>query len=226
MINVYWTCTEKNWLMAEEPVNIYQEYVAAKDKSDGAEHCPAIRDHLKTTYGIKSMYDYEVRSTELGEFYSPDGNDEFFREKILVRSAKDGLISFKQNFLFFTDAPSLIMTGQIFPYLEHNSVTDTCRPIPGQFDIGKWFRPLEFSAYISGNSFRIKRGEIYQYVRFDTDDKIRMQKFIPTDKIHFFLQSCVGSVDPKNRWKKPLDFFYKNFTVKEQILAEIRQNLC
>jgi hypothetical protein len=225
-ITVYWACLEPNWMMAEEPVSIFQKFVAGKDREDNVERCPAVRDYFRNLYGLTSMYDFEVRFTELNELYATEGNDDLFHAKILLRSSTDKLVSFTQNYVFFTDADSLLMTGQLFPFLEDNSVTQTCRPIPGQFDIGKWFRPLEFSVYMNDDCFKIDRGEIYQYVQFHTDEKIEFQKFIPTQKIHSYAQACTGTVSATRQWRKPLSFFYKNFSIKEHVLAEIRANLC
>jgi hypothetical protein len=100
--------------------------------------------------------------------------------------------------------------------------------IPGKFNIGQWFRPLNASYFIKNKDvdFVLKKDDPLYYLSFDTEDKIDFKEFYYTDALAEIVNSTVGL----KRYRKniPLMSLYKIF--KEQkldkiVLKEIKKGL-
>jgi hypothetical protein len=150
----------------------------------------------------------------------------FFNERVAIRNLDAKMFSFKTNtFLFFTDAQSLPITYPIHPYLEDNNVSARIMPITGTFDIGKWFRPLDFAFMLKNdfNSFKIEKDEIFAYIKFHTEEKINFKQFVISPELTNFTKDC--TVLTKFPRLKRLQNYYKIFKTKKVILNEIKKNL-
>ena len=229
-INVYWTCIEKEWMLASTPDTVSatfykKDFIDPDERGSMINYCPAFNDNLKNLYVMRSLYDYEFR-LENGTLRSDNYDQEFYDDHVLIRSYKKRFFSFKNSYLFFTDSPSLITTFYEFPYLEDNNITRRCIPVAGKFDIGKWFRGTEFAFYLKEgyDSFKIERNEIYSYMRFHTDEKINLLEFNYSDKLKQFNQERFDAISKVSKLKK-LENYYNMFRHKKLILKEIRENL-
>ena len=229
-INVYWTCAEKEWMAATPPDTVISTFykknlVDENNRSSQINYCPAFNDNLKNLYAIRSLYDYEFFMND-GNLTSTNYNQEFYDDHVLIRSYEKKFFSFKNSYIFFTDAPSLKTTFYEFPYLEDNNITQRCSPVAGQFDIGKWFRGTEFAFYLKHGyeSFRIERGEIYSYVRFHTDEKINLIEFQYSEKLKQYNQERFEAISKMPRLKK-LENYYKMLRHKRLIIKEIKENI-
>ena len=226
---VYWACNEDEWLRAEEPNSVYKTFIKnIKDKNTQAELCPAVKDYTKNTFSIKSLYDYSFEiSSDTGQVVSKMYDQEFFNKHVKVRSDIDKLFSFSQSYIFFTEKKSLEMSIGMFPYLEDNSITKTCITVPGTFDIGRWFRASEFAFYLKDNinKFNIGQDEVYQYIKFNTDDKIIFKQFMVNEKIKKFLSDVIVSKNHRKIKNRPLQEYYSMLKHKKYIIEEIKNNL-
>lgn len=229
-INVYWACIEDEWQLAEEPESVAKSFYGMKlfepnNLEMQINQCPAFKDSIKNVFGLKSLYRYEFYIDENNLVKSDMVDQEFFDKHVHIRSLEKKCFSFRQQFLFFTDADSLEMTGNEFPFLENNNITQRCLIFPGKFDIAKRFRAIEFAFCLKEpfDSFRIDYGEIYSYIRFHTSDKIKFQQFRITDDIIKLSQDCTNM--NKSLRLRFLDNFYKHFKIKKFIIKEIKKNL-
>jgi len=227
-IVIYYSNLDKEWLRTTEPVSIYNNFVK-KDfvKESGLIHCGASKKYISKVYGIKSIYDYEFNIEQNKQVRSSQYDQNFFNDHLVIRSVENKFFSFTQQVIFFTEESSLEMSTGIFPFLENNNITERCSVIPGTFDIGKWFRPVDFAFYLNKNynSFKIEEDEIYQYISFDTDEKIIFKKFMPNQKLFDFANSAVQSATNRRSKNRPLESYYKTFGIKNKILKEIKENL-
>jgi hypothetical protein len=228
-INVYWAYAGARWQLAEEPELVSSIYYKKRmwdpnDLKTQVSFCPAIKKPFENLFAMKSLYDYEFEVT-------PDGvrtkmyDREFFEKQVVIRSLENRFFSYSQNFMFFTDEPSLEVTFGISPYLEDNNVVQRCMQIPGSLNIGKWFRATDMPFYLRKdyNSFKIERGEIYNYVQFHTSEKINFKQFRFTDNLEKMMDE--GFALNFNRYMKTLENYYKAFKNKKFILREIKENL-
>jgi hypothetical protein len=223
-INVYWACLEEEWMRAEAPAPVLAPFVKTHSNERSVISCPSIRTALSNVYSIKSIYDYEfsfVNTVTLSDMYT----QEFFDKHVITRNLSERLFSFSQEFIFFTDSPSLMITGNLMPYMERNNITKNCIPVPGSYDIGKWFRPVEFAFFMPEDidTFKVEQGEIFQYVQFHTDEKINLIQFRPSEQILKILKETMLSRKNK-KFATHLEYFYKTFKLKKQLLSEIKGN--
>jgi len=226
-VNVYWACIEPEWVRAEAPVPIFKD--TAKDSPlvrTGINKCPAFQKELKNVYGLKSLYSYEFSINDNNEITTTQYDQKFFDRHVLIRSVPEKVFSFSQEFIFFTDEKSLEMTGCILPYLEDNNITERCIVYPGKFNIGKWYRPLEFGFKLKQNyfSFKIDTDEIYQYVKFHTNKKINFIQFRETKKLNELMMDNIRSRSNKKNVLS-LEYYYSKFNMKKMIMKEIKENI-
>ena len=228
-INVYWASLEQEWLRAEEPEPVYKDFVKNKKNIESfISFCPAIKEYNKNIFSLKSIYDYEFEiNGNAGGAWSPLYDQKFYDNHVEVRSLEDKLFSFSQKLIFFTEKKSLLMSAGIFPYLEDNEITKRCITIPGKFDIGKWFRTTDFAFYLRDgiDSFKIKEGEVYQYLKFDTNEKINFKQFKTNEIINKYVTDITSVKDFRRPKMRNLSEFYFTMKHKKYIIKEIKNNL-
>lgn len=230
-INVYWACFESEWMRAKEPFSVSKTFYSSNIANSNyggtsLNYCPAFNKNLKNLYSVNSLYDYKFTIVD-NELKTDMYDQNFFDEHVVVRSIENKFFSFNNKYIFFTDEESLPITAYEFPFLEQNEISKRCIPIPGQYDIGKWFRPLEFPFILKDNfdEFNVGYEDVLYYIRFHTDKKIVFKQFIVNDKIESYLKSSVSIQNYKSKRYLNLDSFYEKFNHKKHILKEIKQNL-
>lgn len=227
-VNVYWSCLEDEWLRAEEPENIFSSFynkfsISRSDKNSHPFFCPAFKNELNNVFSVKSIYDYsfEVQGDSVtSSLY----DQKFFDEHVEIRSLDNKLFGFKNWFSFFSDENSLPMSQQ-HPFLEDNNITNSCITVPGQFDIGRWYRTVHYAFYLKKHSstFSIEEGEVLYYVKFHTKEKINLIQYRQSDRLNDLLDDVQNSRNFLGI--KGLDYYYKIFKIKKEVLKEIRKNL-
>lgn len=228
-ITVYWSFIDKEWMRVKEPQSVrksfYEKRFHEENVHTAYHKCPFVHDHLNNVFSLHSPYDYSF-TVEGNNVFSNDYGQEFFDRHVWIRSTENKLFSFFLPFVFFTDEKSLDMNLR-FPYLENNNITQRCSIFEGTLDIGKYFRNLDFSFFIKEqyNEFAIKNDEIFEYVKFNTKEKINFKKFIPTDKIKMYLEAVANAKDSKKFSFQVPKYYYDNFSIKKAVLREIKSNL-
>jgi hypothetical protein len=115
----------------------------------------------------------------------------------------------------------------INPYMEQNVITERCITIPGTFNIGKWFRSIEFAFFLKKDfdTFEIKEEDIYQYIKFHTDEKIIFKQFKTTETIFNYLEDTNNAKASRLLKPRSLNDYYVFFSNKKNIIKEIKKNL-
>ena len=163
---------------------------------------------------------------ELNARIASASNEALYNLKARIDDATDHrIVQFGFNYLFFAEKPLRIT--QMHPYLHHNTFTENGNTLLGEFNIGKWLRPLQASFIINPNkkdySYRIKRGDIYSYIRFDTDEKVELVNFDVTPKIEEIADSCLQMKQSGHKSSFSLDFCYKSFIMYKRNKAMLRE---
>lgn len=226
-IVVYWACLNKEWMRAKPPVDIYKNTIKKKSSIDIALNmCPGFKDYCSNNFGIQSIFDYEFGFNGT-EFYSKDYSKEFFEKNVSIRSAEDKIFSFNQYYIFFTEEKSLKFSCGIYPFLEDNNITKRCSIIPGTADIGKWFRTIDFAFVLKDefNEFKIKEDEIFQYIKFHTDDKIKFKQFKMNDKLSSYNDDITHAKSNRRVKMRDISEYYDMFNMKKNIIKQIKENL-
>ena len=247
MITIYWgvnTMYIPEGLRLDPPVPIMnkfiKDWIPESEGHDGASYnkCPAFFNELINVYGIKSVYDYGIQlegdeiSTSTPIKMSKEIEQAFFRNHAMVRSIKGRLFSFHHALVFFTETPSLIMS-QLPAFMEDNNIVKNTICIPGQFDIGKYFRSLDFAWHFRKgcNTIEFSRKEISFYLRFHTKEKIKFQRFLFTPELVNLNEIMIQTKGMKKPdvISKALNFYYNIFdkyNFKNKMLKIIKENLC
>jgi hypothetical protein len=192
--------------------------------------CPAFKDQTQNTFRLKFPFDYRLEFSDDngGTVSSPMYDQKFFDSMVHVRSVPLKMFSFNLPYIFIAedDRTEIEATGC---YFSDNDFVNKTRVIPGQFNIGKWYRPLDCAFMVKNNvsHIDINRGDDYAVVKFLTDKKINLKKFYVTDKISNLIREVTKAKDYKNKLK-PLNWYYSLFQeskIKSIILKEINNNL-
>jgi hypothetical protein len=227
-ITVYWACLEDEWMAAKAPdsvlANFYKKDLLdhSNDMSSVAP-CPGFNGNLKNVFALRSLYDYSFTVSSSG--VSTDKYDQdFFESHVLIRSLEKKLFSFKNRYIFFTNASDLEVTLYEHPYLEDNNIAKTCMPITGKFNIGKWFRNSDYAFYLKKDcdTFTIEQEEIYSYIRFHTEEQIIFKQFRYAPIFDSYQKDCFSLT---KLGLKQLNKYYTTFKIKNLVLQGIEENL-
>ena len=189
--------------------------------------CPAFMETVKNTFVLKSPISINADFSPSAQRFETN-YEEMFKLKVRIDDSVDhGIVQFGFNYLLFAEKP--VKVTQMHPYLHHNSFTENGNVLLGEFDCGRWLRPLQAAFVINPKlkdySYKIKRGDIYSYIRFHTDEKVELVNFDVTPKIEEIADSCLQMKNSGHSSPFSLDFCYNQFIMyrrKQAIMREIK----
>ena len=231
-INIY--CSENfdpngsNWsFLYQKPVSLFSDLNKTKEKnSDNFLTCPAISGKFKKTLvfrnSLSSSYFYESESiTPTSSTYLG-----------VVNSRKPSLsfgpiYQFANSICMFSEESiDAFFTPPYFHKPEHIQY-GSC--IPGEFDIGQWYRPYHFEVQMWSNSgeFHIKEDEPLYYVNFKTNKKINLYRFNNSELLINYYNACIGTTSLFGRGQSFFSRYnrFKQVGLREKILTEIKKNI-
>jgi hypothetical protein len=172
-------------------------------------NCPAFGDSFKNVFGLKLTHDYSLSINE-DRFSSQDYDQNFFDYFVDVRSVENRMIGLNIYNLFISEhSLDMSLTGS---YFSDNDFNNSARLIPGQFNIGKWIRPIECAFMFRDglNSIKLNKGDIYAYVRFDIDEPVEIKRFEITPEISSLVKENLNFRKyKKGAW--PLSQYYEAY---------------
>jgi hypothetical protein len=230
-INVYWSVFEEAWPRAEEPKSLlkhfYERRLQENDNAQMSFHkCPFLYGFLKNHFCLSSLYDYSFEIKN-GKVFSNQYDQQFFDDHVIIRSIEKKSFSFTQKFAFFSDEKSLKMDIPVYPFLEENNISERCLLLPGSLDIGKYFRLADMPFFLKNNfnSFKIEEKEIFSYIKFNSNEKIKFLQFYPSSKLEEYANVMPLAIKNRKYSFESPEFYYKKFKIKSLILKEIKKNL-
>ena len=162
--------------------------------------CPSFVDFYKNTYAIKSPLDLElsVHYEENGEAYYKTNQygQDFFDNIVVNRNSQN--ITFKTfslslSYLFYSEESVII--EQVPISMDIECQPSNARLIPGQFDISKWWRPIDYACEIVDESKPVEfvRGVPMYYIRFRTKDnkKVELIRRDHDADVNKVIESCM-----------------------------------
>lgn len=231
MKTVYWAnlssieMQQRTNLLMSSPKNLVSDLFQKSITTNKTyNRCPANKTALKNTYFVESPIDFDI---SFDDNYQGTG----LRSDWLVARPPDFnnriTAEIDLGWLFFCEE-SLIM--EMTPPYSHNTTASKYGSVAvGSFDISKWFRPIMPTYFLWENErkFVIKANEPLAYIRFLTQDKIKLQQFELTQKTIDIKTACVTH---PNYYKEflPLQERYKLFQEQKMqkiVLKEIKNNL-
>jgi len=230
-MNVYWAPfydPVSDWsLLYPKPEILFNSLLRDKDveaKNSSVFSCPAFSEKFKRLLvfrnALESSYKYNDKEVvSKTDFYLSTES----RDNMLTNGP---CIYFSLGYIFFSEEPlDAYFTPPFFhkpKYMKYGSI------VPGEFDIGQWFRGYtsEIQMWNKSGDFNLEKDEPLFYVEFKTDRPIVLKEFYLNERLWEF-----GCASPKSSFifgriglKKRYDMF-KASGLREKILTEIKKNL-
>lgn len=242
-ITVYWAPAKFNadtdsWaLLYPEPKPVLADAYKLNKHKGIMPLCPAVKDTLKNVYSFNSAINdsFELPTNVMESIAYTDTVEEpiptdsklsFYKMR---KSSIDGYINVNYNmaWLFFASEP--VEAKMTAPYFPAVSPVKGAMFSAGQFNIGKWFRPVSMDYHIplAANKFEIETGDPLFFIDFLTDKKIEFKRFNVSGRLQS-LSSEMGLSSQRYGAKQSLWQRYQmahNAKIPQMILTEIKKNL-
>jgi hypothetical protein len=243
-INVYWAPHSianegnvGNWnMLYEDPETVLKSWTKfdIKDgKEDSFIKCPAFQNLAKNTFAfnfpIDSSYSYKAQSYMQHQIEVLPTSKHFIaltvpRDQTMTTGPS---IEMSLRLHMFAEEPlEIMLTG---PYLHKVEYMKSGFLTSGQFDIGQWFRTLnaEIQLYGQEGEINFKQGEPLLYVKFLTDKKINLKRFMLTEELDSFARKSINAKHIFG-YRMPLSESYNIFNktrTRDIVLKKIKENL-
>lgn len=192
--------------------------------------CPSVTDFSKNLFSLKSPINLEFTWTGNDIIFQNIYSEDFFKNMVVLRDAAGGSLSLRIiPYFFFTEESCELQYSA--PLIGNNDFIKKCSVIPGQVNIGKWFRPTDHAFLIreQNQTVKIEKDDTLANVRFCTTEKIEFRKFYFTEKCDEYFNKVISfRQSQKNTLKDYFNFMYSKFEnskLKNSILKEIKSNL-
>lgn len=136
--------------------------------------CPGNNDYMKNVFVIRSPIDVTLDiNTQHKTVTNCNLSPDVAANVLVIRSNpnidKYLTVSLRFSYLFMSKEP--IVLEELSPFFEHDFCNDF-NIIPGEFNIGKWIRPIDiaFEVHTDVSRLEIKRGDPLCYLRFRAPD--------------------------------------------------------
>lgn len=221
---VYYSNSINTIVHDPEPLydSLFLDYKSCKE-IEGVKKCPAFLEYCRNIFVIKNLINYEINWN--GDVFSSSiRGPQFFNKWVTVRSPEKGLCSYTFPYFQFFSEESLEI--ELMPPFFHDvDLVRKATMVPGSYNIGKHFRPLETALQFRNKNDVIKFNseEPIFYLKFKTKEKIQFKKFFFTDE----LKKTWDLLIIRDNRIKPLQFWYDLFegSHKKRVLKLIKQNL-
>ena len=236
-MNIYWSSyiPERNkrilsdirYHAPEHATEYLKDKVNPEIRESDFLRCPAFAKQQKNLYALKFSFSYELRM-ENGELKSDKYDQRFFDDFVSVRDHDNCMISFPMSYVFIAETP--VDMEYTSAYNVSNGFVDNSIVIPGSFDIGKWYRPLDLAFLMKdkekGVSFN--ENDVYAFVNFHTNKKVNLVRFDTTPQIIELFNSILLSKFAKSKEVNALSWFYnllEKSQYKNKILKLVKENV-
>lgn len=221
-----------DYMLYKEPDSLYKDLLKSKNFQNNYNNymdCAGFLKAIHNIFVIRNSWTTTINiDLSSGNFTNGHGQSteitEHFTPKPICRI--NPMFNMYHNFLFFCEEDLEITT---MPAFMHSSELQTkCTYIPGSFNISRWFRPIEgaFEMQYPFSELNLKDNDPLYYVKFNTEEAIKLVKFHLTPELWNMAQGCVHH--KKYQPMKPLKYLYKMFSgtyMRKRVLSEIKKNL-
>lgn len=210
--------------------NMAKDKIRGTGKSMSMFNCPAVANKTQRTLVFTSPmslnFTYENNGTNIDiQYSSPASMDVSLARDPEMRSGP--YLMFNMEWIFFAEEP--VQAFFTPPYFHKPKYTQYGSLIPGEFDVGRWFRPYVAEMLMWNNSgdFILEENEPLFYVEFKTDKKIKFKQFNFTPEIRRYSQACVDSTVMFGFGQTLLNRYnrFGKIGLREKILKEIKKEI-
>jgi hypothetical protein len=231
---VYWSPStemikEKNWnILYEDPENCYFDLIKNINKNNLENNffrCPSFKMFLQNVLIVKNPIEssFIIENNQAIPTSKNYINASIIREPSINNNL---LLDYSIGHYFFTEEDVEVFRTPPFFHRPKHYLYGAL--VPGQWNCGSWFRPIqtEFNLWDNVKEIHFEKDEVLSYLFFNTSKKINLKRFVMNEKIFSFGLSCSSSAS----WEKnvPLISRYKRFKQSKSdkiLLSEIKKNL-
>jgi hypothetical protein len=238
-ITVYWapyyeiTNPIEDWsILYKNPYSVFSDLMKIKSSKEVDTYfsCPAVSSKFKKTFIFPSpadlhyFFDFSTENKTIDRVGNTQLPYKVRRSDSIINGP---IIEFKIGHIFFADEPlDAFFTS---PYFHEPKYTKYASVVPGEFNIGQWFRPyaVEVQTWKSSGDIKFEEDEPLFYVEFKTDKNINLKRFEMNDKLKSYTSSLVRGTDffglgqsMSQRYNR-----FRSIGMREKILTEINKNL-
>ncbi len=200
------------------------DYLSTSRKGTKILKCPAFLDYYKNTYLIKAPIDltFKISGSHIDcqNLYPQDYLKKIFSNRHQPENLYS-TVSLAWYYMFYSNKS--VMIEVIPPVWHKNKLQNNINIIGATFDISKWYRPLEFAFEIIDDTqlIVIKRGDPLYYVKFNTLDKIKLDRQESTKKIEELIIMCtqLKNYIPNNSMRK-------NYSLMHKLIDKFKPKKC
>jgi hypothetical protein len=238
VINVYWAIpnqenNDQDWsFLYPKPKTLFSELIKERKDPKNLDSflvCPAVGHKFKKTLVFNNAINssYEFGRYDNGFYINPT-SDQYInavnaRKEILFNKPT---FEFSLSYLFFADSPMDVSFTS--PYFHKPQYMQSGASIPGEFNIGQWFRPYNFEVqtWLDSGEFHIKENEPLFYAEFKTDRPIALHRFNITKQLNQYKNSNTLSINLFGPFQSLSEKYekFKQVGYREKILTEIKKN--
>ena len=237
-INVYigsGAADQRDWTyLYQKPETLFTLMYKDRIKTENGKvtyfSCPAMADKMKKILVFKNTipgsvaYDFRDGKKDFTPLTKEHVN--LFTERDPIINAGPTLSFGMQYYLFSDESMPVYFTP---PFFQKPAYTQDATILPGEFDIGNWFRPYNFEVqtWSDHGIITLKENEPIFYAEFKTDKKIKLQRFTMTKNIEKLVEANVNSWQQFGRGQSLLQRYnrFRNHGMREKVLTEIKKNL-
>ncbi len=219
-------------MLYREPDPLFKDILPERDDSNPGDFfaCPGFQFHTENTFVVRAHVGGDLKLNSAANAVEPL-NDRSRVTAQLVQwwpnSRKQyRMLNIDHRVLMFAEGPLVMSTSPAF--MHRTELQSKLNYIPASFDIGSWLRPLQgtYEVMPDAKELRFREGDPMYYVKFHTDEKVKLRRFKLTPEVHDAAHGCVHY--KMFRPQQSLDRVYEAFAharMPKQVLAAIRANL-
>ena len=136
------------------------------------------------------------------------------------------VLNFDHRLLFFSEKPLTMSTCPA--YMHRTDWQTKLGYVPASYDISRWLRPLQgtFEVMPGVKDLSLREDDPMYYIKFHTDEPVRLRRFKMTPDIHGVAHGCVHykMFRPQSSLRRVYDAFTQSH-LPRQVMDGIRANL-
>jgi hypothetical protein len=190
----------------------------------GYQTCTALHSFAESTFVVKAPFAAHITLDDTGKINQSHYSQAFGERLSSIEDAFS--VDFNLEYTFFCEEPlTMLLTP---PYLHQINQSKYGFVCSAGFDISSWFRPVVFiyQLWPGVKEVGFEDGEALAYITFQTDRKVILKQYKPTNTIRKIAEACVMYKGVKAF--QPLYSLYARFHrvgLHKRLLEEIKSNL-
>ncbi|MFT3786691.1 MAG: hypothetical protein QM770_11060 [Tepidisphaeraceae bacterium] len=200
-MDVYWSTIYPPEVYADyhmlykEPDLVFKSVLPERDDSNPGDFfaCPGFQHLLENTFAARCTVtgDVALRADGIAPLNDKSNVPAQLFQYWPNSRKQYRVVNFDHRLLFFCEEPLEMSTSPAF--LHRTDFQSKLMYIPAGYDISKWLRPLQGTFEIPADTkeLHFREGDPLYYVKFHTEEKIRLRRFKPNAEIHGVAHGCV-----------------------------------